>query len=122
MAVSSLVVTDCAFATGGWLTANTVSVAEPLVAFLREDLARDKVISCAEAGKLGNGRWMRTAGLILVRQMPGSAKGVMFITIEDETGVANLVICRLGAGGALRLASPIAACDVIADALGYFAD
>ena len=32
------------------------------------------------------------AGLVLVRQKPGSAKGVMFITIEDETGVANLMI------------------------------
>jgi len=35
---------------------------------------------------------LTTAGLVLVRQKPGSAKGVMFITIEDETGVANLVI------------------------------
>ena len=39
-----------------------------------------------------DGRWLQTAGLVLVRQMPGSAKGVMFITIEDETGIANLVI------------------------------
>ena len=39
-----------------------------------------------------DGRWLETAGLILVRQMPGSAKGVMFITIVDETGIANLVI------------------------------
>jgi error-prone DNA polymerase len=62
------------------------------VAFLREDLSRDRIVTCAEVGQLGSGRWVRTAGLILVRQMPGSAKGVMFITIEDETGVANLVI------------------------------
>jgi len=62
------------------------------VAFLREDLTRQRIVTCREAGDLGNGRWVRTAGLILVRQMPGSAKGVMFITIEDETGVANLVI------------------------------
>ena len=39
-----------------------------------------------------DGRWLRIAGLVLVRQMPGSAKGVIFITIEDETGIANLVI------------------------------
>jgi error-prone DNA polymerase len=39
-----------------------------------------------------DGRWLPTAGLVLVRHMPGSAKGVMFITIEDETGIANLVI------------------------------
>jgi error-prone DNA polymerase len=62
------------------------------VAFLREDLAKQKIVTCREANDLGNGRWVRTAGLILVRQMPGSAKGVMFITLEDETGVANLVV------------------------------
>ena len=39
-----------------------------------------------------DGRWLETAGLVLVRQMPGSAKGVMFVTLEDETGIANLVI------------------------------
>ena len=37
-------------------------------------------------------RWLEAAGLVLVRQRPGSAKGVMFITIEDETGIANLVV------------------------------
>jgi error-prone DNA polymerase len=39
-----------------------------------------------------DGRWLEIAGLVLVRQRPGSAKGFMFITIEDETGIANLVI------------------------------
>jgi error-prone DNA polymerase len=39
-----------------------------------------------------DGRWLQTAGLVIVRQKPGSAKGVMFITIEDETGIAILVI------------------------------
>ena len=39
-----------------------------------------------------DGKWLETAGIVLVRQKPGSAKGVMFITIEDETGVANLVV------------------------------
>jgi len=44
--------------------------------------------------------------------------------LKDDTGrtIANLVICRLGEGGALRLASPVAACDLIADVMGYFAD
>ena len=50
------------------------------------------MVSCAEADRLKDGRRCRVAGLVLVRQKPGSAKGVMFITIEDETGVANLVI------------------------------
>ncbi|MBB3890573.1 error-prone DNA polymerase [Phenylobacterium haematophilum] len=62
------------------------------VAFLRADLTRERYVTCAEAAALRDGRPVRTAGLVLVRQRPGSAKGVMFITVEDETGVANLVI------------------------------
>jgi error-prone DNA polymerase len=49
-------------------------------------------VTCADAMDARDGKWLTTAGLVLVRQKPGSAKGVMFITIEDETGVANLVI------------------------------
>jgi len=62
------------------------------VSFLRENLKSDKVLSCAEANAYPDRRRMKVAGLVLVRQRPGSAKGVMFITIEDETGVSNLVI------------------------------
>ena len=62
------------------------------ISFLRGDLHRQRMVSCAEAMQARNGCWLRTAGLVLVRQMPGSAKGVVFITIEDETGIANLVI------------------------------
>jgi error-prone DNA polymerase len=62
------------------------------VSFLRGDLHRQRIVICAEAMQARDGRWLETAGLVLVRQMPGSAKGVIFITIEDETGIANLVI------------------------------
>jgi error-prone DNA polymerase len=62
------------------------------VSFLREDLRHERTVTCADAMQARDGCWLRTAGLVLVRQMPGSAKGVMFITIEDETGIANLVI------------------------------
>ncbi len=62
------------------------------VSFLREDLRRERIVTCADAMQARDGRWLQTAGLVLMRQMPGSAKGVMFITIEDETGIANLVI------------------------------
>ena len=62
------------------------------VSFLREDLRARHIVTCAEAMAARDGRWLEAAGLVLVRQMPGSAKGVMFITIEDETGIANLVI------------------------------
>lgn len=60
--------------------------------FLRDELAQKRFVTCKFAGAAKDGRLMKTAGLVLVRQKPGSAKGVMFITIEDETGVANLVI------------------------------
>jgi len=62
------------------------------LAFLREDLAKDRYVTCAEAMAAKDGRFLKAAGLVLVRQMPGSAKGVMFITIEDESGHANLVV------------------------------
>jgi error-prone DNA polymerase len=62
------------------------------VAFLREDLRRRRILTCAEAMQARDGQWLTAAGIVLVRQMPGSAKGVMFITIEDETGIANLVV------------------------------
>ncbi|KAJ32568.1 DNA polymerase-like protein [Agrobacterium tumefaciens] len=62
------------------------------IAFLRKDLSARKIITCAEAMNARERQWVYTAGLVLVRQKPGSAKGVMFITIEDETGPANLVV------------------------------
>ena len=60
--------------------------------FLRADLAAQQIASCAAAMGARDGRWISTAGLVLVRQRPGSASGVIFITIEDETGIANLVV------------------------------
>jgi error-prone DNA polymerase len=62
------------------------------VSFLRGDLRRRRIVSCTEAMEARDGRWLEAAGVVLVRQRPGSAKGVMFITIEDETGIANLVV------------------------------
>lgn len=62
------------------------------VAFLREDLTRRRIIPCAEAMAARNRLRCEVAGIVLVRQRPGSAKGVMFITLEDETGIANLVV------------------------------
>ncbi|MBX3576267.1 MAG: error-prone DNA polymerase [Rhizobiaceae bacterium] len=62
------------------------------VSFLRADLAHRKLVTCAEAMGSRDRRWVEAAGLVLVRQRPGSAKGVMFITIEDESGIANLVV------------------------------
>jgi error-prone DNA polymerase len=65
--------------------------AHPLV-FLRDELARRGVVRCADLERLRDGRHVHVAGVILVRQKPGSAKGVLFITVEDETGVANGIL------------------------------
>jgi error-prone DNA polymerase len=62
------------------------------LAFLRKDLVKRNIVTCEQAMSARDGQWVYTAGLVLVRQKPGSAKGVMFVTIEDETGVANVVV------------------------------
>ena len=59
--------------------------------FLREGFARRRVASCAEVRALPDGAPLAVAGVVLVRQRPGTGV-VCFITIEDETGVANLVV------------------------------
>jgi error-prone DNA polymerase len=64
--------------------------AHPL-ALLRPFLPR-RTLKAAELGSVEDGRWVEVAGLTLVRQRPGTASGVIFITLEDETGVANLVV------------------------------
>ncbi|MDW9386692.1 DNA polymerase III subunit alpha [Sinorhizobium meliloti] len=65
--------------------------AHPL-SFLRQDLKAKRIVTCADAMGERDGRWLWTAGLVLVRQRPGSAKGVMFLTLEDETGIVNAVV------------------------------
>ncbi|RZM29176.1 MAG: error-prone DNA polymerase, partial [Sphingomonas sp.] len=65
--------------------------AHPL-AFLRQDLTRRGITRCADLEHIKDGRHVEVAGIILVRQKPGSAKGVLFITIEDETGIANGIL------------------------------
>ena len=60
--------------------------------FLRERYAGERILSTREAVRALEGRSIDVAGVVLVRQKPGSASGVVFMTIEDETGVANVVI------------------------------
>ena len=60
--------------------------------FLREHYARQKFVTADQLKNIRDDKRLSIAGLVLIRQRPGSAKGVVFITIEDETGVANLVV------------------------------
>ena len=62
------------------------------VAFLRATLRTRGMVACADLARTHDGRRVAVPGIVLVRQKPGSARGVMFMTIEDETGVANLVL------------------------------
>jgi error-prone DNA polymerase len=62
------------------------------IAFLRKSMARQGFATAASLPRMRNGQGVALAGIVLVRQRPGSAKGVCFITLEDETGVANLVV------------------------------
>ena len=72
-------------------TARLSLKAHPL-SFLRALYGRLGLVSTRQATTARDGAFVRTAGIVLVRQRPGSAKGVFFITIEDETGIANLVV------------------------------
>jgi error-prone DNA polymerase len=60
--------------------------------FLRSTFAKERVIACAAVSDANDKQYVRCAGLVLVRQRPGSAKGVVFMTLEDETGIANIVV------------------------------
>jgi len=60
--------------------------------FLRSKFARERVIPCASVSDARDRQYVRCAGVVLVRQRPGSAKGVVFMTLEDETGIANIVV------------------------------
>ncbi len=62
--------------------------------FFREDLARMGAVPCASLKTARDRRRLSVGGLVLVRQRPGTAKGVVFLTLEDETGIANLVVWR----------------------------
>lgn len=65
--------------------------AHPL-SFLRDELDAMAILRCRDLQHVPNGKNIEVAGIILVRQRPGSAKGVLFVTIEDETGIANGIL------------------------------
>jgi error-prone DNA polymerase len=62
------------------------------VSFLRDQLSAARIVRCADLANIRDGHNVEVAGVILVRQRPGSARGVLFITIEDESGIANGIL------------------------------
>jgi error-prone DNA polymerase len=62
------------------------------LSFWRTMLTGARVVAACELATLPVGQFLRVAGLVLVRQRPGTASGITFVTLEDETGVANLIV------------------------------
>lgn len=69
-----------------------LTLREHPLAFLRAELRQRRIRSCTDLRQARDGQRVTVAGLVLVRQKPDSAKGVMFMTIEDETDVANIIV------------------------------
>jgi error-prone DNA polymerase len=62
------------------------------MSFFREQLDALQITPAVELVRQPHGRLIKVAGLVLMRQRPGTAKGITFVTLEDETGIANLII------------------------------
>ena len=59
---------------------------------MNNPLNKDAILTCAELCSLENNSFASVAGFVIVKQMPSTAKGTVFLTLEDETGTSN-VIC-----------------------------
>ena len=62
------------------------------ISFVRPALERKRCVSASQLPTLRDGRHVRVAGLVLLRQRPSTAKGITFVTLEDETDSINLVL------------------------------
>ena len=83
--------TRCERVLADYRTAGLSLEAHPLH-FMRSSLAASGVVTAASTAALPEGRRVRVAGIVLSRQRPATAKGIVFLTIEDETGSANVVV------------------------------
>ena len=72
--------------------ATGLTVGPHLMAHMREKLRSDGVLAAAELAKASHGAWVKTAGVVIVRQRPGTAKGFFFLTLEDESGISNAIV------------------------------
>ena len=62
------------------------------MALRREQLAMQGVMRAADPSRAKDGRRVRVAGMVITRQRPGTAKGFVFLTLEDETGISNIIV------------------------------
>ena len=64
------------------------------LALLRRQLAAQRLVTAADIARTPHGRIARTAGIVIGRQRPDTASGVVFVTLEDETGATNVIVWR----------------------------
>jgi error-prone DNA polymerase len=69
-----------------------LTVGKHPMAYRREDLRRQRILSAAELRNCKDGEFVRTAGCVIARQRPGTAMGFIFLSMEDETGIANVIV------------------------------
>jgi error-prone DNA polymerase len=84
MTLDERLVTDCS-GTG-------MTVGRHPMAHRRAEMDKLRVTPAAALASIANGRMVRVAGNVIVRQRPGTAKGITFMSLEDETGISNVVI------------------------------
>ena len=73
-------------------TGTGLTVGPHPLTFRRQELAMRGVLPAIALPKTRSGRRVRTAGMVITRQRPGTAKGFVFLTLEDETGISNIII------------------------------
>ncbi len=73
-------------------TGTGLTVGPHPLTFRRKELSMRGVMPAIELPKAKAGRRVRTAGMVITRQRPGTAKGFVFLTLEDETGISNVII------------------------------
>ena len=97
------------------------------MAHLRTTLEHERVVTSAALRRLPNGRYVRVAGHVIVRQRPGTAKGMLFLTLEDETGTCNVAVRPdvfrrhrrlLHTARVLRVEGPLQSVDGVIHVLG----
>jgi error-prone DNA polymerase len=84
MSLDERLVADC--------TGIGMTIGKHPMAYRRAELDKLRVTPAAALHSVANGRTVRVAGNVIVRQRPGTAKGITFVSLEDETGISNVVI------------------------------
>jgi error-prone DNA polymerase len=69
-----------------------LTVGKHPMAYRRDDLRRQQILSAEELRNRTDGEHVRTAGCVIARQRPGTAMGFIFLSMEDETGIANVIV------------------------------